>query len=57
MLGGSVAVHTTRRTKKQSARSFLLSVAGMLPSEHTDTSENVNAIVSEMILKKHGFEV
>jgi hypothetical protein len=38
---------------KQSASDFLLSMAGIFDSGLKDTSENVEAIVMDAILKKH----
>lgn len=39
-------------TKKQSGAAFLLSLAGMFDSGTSDTSENVQTIVTDFILKK-----
>jgi hypothetical protein len=39
---------------EQSGIEFLLSIAGMFDSGQTDTSENVETIVTNSILKKHG---
>jgi hypothetical protein len=43
-------------TPKQSASDFLLSMAGIFDSGLKDTSENVEAVVMDAILKKHGRE-
>ncbi len=42
------------QVSKQSGTEFLLSVAGIFDAGVTDTSENVEAIVTSFILKKHG---
>ncbi len=39
---------------RQNGAAFLLSIAGMFTSEPSDTSDNVESIVSNLILKKHG---
>lgn len=38
----------------QTAGEFLLSIAGMFSSAKTTTSDNVEKVVSDMILKKYG---
>ena len=40
--------------KKQSGAAFLLSLAGMFNSGANSVSENVHAIVTDLILNKHG---
>lgn len=47
-------IEQKKQSLKQDGASFLLSIAGIFSSSHSDTSENVKAIVSEAILSKYG---